>query len=395
MLNTKNISIELLRVTAMAMVLYMHTLDIAVYDWTADKPFHLNFMSLPEIFCMISSVMAVNIFAMISGYLLCKSEFKISRLLSIYLQTAFYTVGFTVLFAIFSSDAVTIRKWYSAVLAIYSYWYVKSYFALLLLLPILTLAVSYFRSRILFFGILLFIISVFSTFLPGDMFCIYKGYSAIWLSILFVVGGIIRDWENNKALQKVPRFCMALLFLGAVVVNIISYYVLKSLLPSSLQSRVLFALTAYCSPVVIIQSLAFFIFSLQIKIKNTVIQKIILWLGPLSFAVFLIHMNPLVRFNLFQGGFNRFFPHWQNILNLKQYHIIYPAEICAVILIFLVCCFIDFGRLKLFKLCRIPELLQAIDQLPLVKAICQCTEREVSTRTKAQAQSCDCENKNA
>ena len=66
----------------------------------------------------------------------------------------------------------------------------------------------------------------------------------------------------------------------------------------------LWRLLFFVIPLVTVVICLFFVLSLHLKIQNTVIRKMLLWAGPLSLAVYLIHLNPLLRYNLFQGAFS-------------------------------------------------------------------------------------------
>ena len=88
-------NLEVLRCVAMMMVVVLHYLGKGglLPDLTA--PLSVQDMAawLLEAFCIV----AVNVYMMISGYFLCESSFKLSRLLTLWLQLWLYSVGIGVL----------------------------------------------------------------------------------------------------------------------------------------------------------------------------------------------------------------------------------------------------------------------------------------------------------
>lgn len=78
-----------------------------------------------------------NFFGMMSGYLLCKSRFKLRRILSIWLQVVFYSVLFTVPRLFYARGEVGLQEFVSMFLPVTCkrVWYVSCYVAVVLLAP--------------------------------------------------------------------------------------------------------------------------------------------------------------------------------------------------------------------------------------------------------------------
>ena len=86
----------------------------------------------------------------------------------------------------------------------------------------------------------------------------------------------------------------------------------------------------------------YFLYFKSIKIKNETINKIILKIAPLTFAVYIIHEQPTLRNILYK-----------DILHTEIcYHNIYGIFIIlgSVIAIFIICVLIEYIRKKVFKL---------------------------------------------
>ena len=91
-------NLEVLRCVAMMMVVVLHYLGKGglLPDLTAPLSVQDMVAWLLEAFCIV----AVNVYMMISGYFLCESSFKLSRLLTLWLQLWLYSVGIGVLAAV-------------------------------------------------------------------------------------------------------------------------------------------------------------------------------------------------------------------------------------------------------------------------------------------------------
>ena len=88
-------NLEVLRCVAMMMVVVLHYLGKGglLPDLTVPLSVQDMVAWLLEAFCIV----AVNVYMMISGYFLCESSFKLSRLLTLWLQLWLYSVGIGVL----------------------------------------------------------------------------------------------------------------------------------------------------------------------------------------------------------------------------------------------------------------------------------------------------------
>ena len=104
----------------------------------------------------------------------------------------------------------------------------------------------------------------------------------------------------------------------------------------------------------ILQSISVTVFCLQIS-YNKFIGKIICFLGPLTFGVYLIHEHPLVRANFIRNLFSQYS---QNLAIKKVIYLVFKKSI----LIFLTCSLIDFIRKIIFDILRIKTLLIFIEK---------------------------------
>lgn len=174
---------------------------------------------------------AVDVFALVSGYVWVSAKYRYRNIIELWLQVLFYTISITVLFWFFVPSSVSLLEWVKAFFPVMfnQYWYFSSYFALFLFIPLLNLILAKMEKTQLKIGlgmILLFFSGV-QTLFYSDAFGTNDGYSAIWLMILYLVGGYIRKYgfgENKKSV----RYLVAYLLL--VILTWLSKLVIENLL---------------------------------------------------------------------------------------------------------------------------------------------------------------------
>ena len=104
-----------------------------------------------------------------------------------------------------------------------------------------------------------------------------------------------------------------------------------------------------------IQSISITLLCLQIK-YNKLIAKIISFFSPLTFAVYLIHMNHIFCENIISN----IFKNDKGDLNLNSLMIL---VIIKCFKIFFICCFIEYLRQILFAILKIKNLSIYIEKL--------------------------------
>ena len=172
----------------------------------------------------------------------------------------------------------------------YSYlsfnWFVVSYFALILLAPLINTFVENNSEKIIGKIVLLFffIDCILGYLLPevkgiGSL----NGYSLIHLLFIYSLGRFLSLLNNQVANYRVIVFIFV--FVTAVLINsIITFFVYLLDLP-------LWNPIAYNNPIVVLGSLAFFLIFVKIKIRNYTIINL---LAASAFPAFLLHANTIM-----------------------------------------------------------------------------------------------------
>ena len=344
--NTRNLGIDLLRIVSMLMVVILHILGQGGI-LKAAKPLSAGY----EIawFLEILCYCAVNCYALISGYVGVSARFKYSNIVYIWLQVFFYSAGIAAVAAAISPDIninAVIRGFFPVTTNFY--WYFTAYFCIFFFIPLFNRVINSLNEKQLkATGITVFIIfSVLQIFAGSEIFFTNRGYSALWLALLYILGGILKKTEWLKNLKG---YTLALLFFGVCAITWFEKFIVESINEMGLTEKALGnSLVSYISPTILLAAVFLLVAFSKIKTSN-VGAKLIAFLAPFSFGVYLIHVHKQIWRHLMKNGFTYFAElHWA-VLPL--------AVIGSAVAIFIVCALVDFLRDKLFKVLKIKELL--------------------------------------
>ena len=186
----RNRGIDLLRMTAMWMVVILHILNKGgVLAAAAPLSAGQGTARLLE----TAAYCAVNCYGLISGYVGVQRRFRYSGALALWLRVAFYTLGITAVFACLMPGSVNgdrvLRAFFPVLFR--QYWYVTAYFGMCLFIPFFNLLLNRLSKgqlRLLALSIVL-VFSVLPTLRQKDVFLTDNGYSVLWLSCLYLLGG--------------------------------------------------------------------------------------------------------------------------------------------------------------------------------------------------------------
>lgn len=350
-MSTRNYGIDFLRIVSMFMVVLLHIMGQGGI-LNAAEPYSLNYYV--AWFLEISAYCAVNCFAMISGFVMCFSKTKLSKISELWLQTAFYTISILVVFFLISPQNVSLGSVVNAVFPITRnhYWYITAYFGLYLLIPILNVAIQKIEKKV--FSITLASAFVLMTILPTILlystYNLSGGYSMIWLCMMYLLGGYIRKYD---IVSKIKGGYACLIYSSAIVLTFIYKFAIEHLTPvifGNIRYDNLF--TSYVSPTIVLAGFGLFIACTKIKF-NTFFTKVISIISPAALGVYLIHVNSFVWTKVIDGFSEKFAT--GNVATM-----IIGIFVSAIV-IYLACTIIELLRIQLFKLIRIKNLCQHIE----------------------------------
>ena len=279
----RNYGIDIARLLAMFMVILLHNLSnggILQFDNTSLK--NMNFWFIENL-----AIVAVNLFALITGFLMVEHKVRIKRLKSLWFEVWFWSVSITLLvFLITQKFSLTMFIKSVFPVLFKEYWYFNAYIVLYLLIPFLNSGFNILNhKKIKNIIISLVFLSVTAGFI-GNLFE-DEGYSALWLIVLYLIGATLKKVK----IRINKNIFLALYFLGAVVSLIGEFISLRFIGHTG-------HWLSYNSPIILLQSVSLFVYLVQIKVNNSFLKNFLRWASPLSFAVYLIDTNPSF-FNLF------------------------------------------------------------------------------------------------
>lgn len=355
----RNYGIDLLKIVAMFMIVIIHTnlhggaLTSEHLHYTQQNFFYSNYSAVwlleLTVFC------AVNCYALITGYFNWNQNVRYYKLVSFWLQIVFYMVLVALIYSIITASIDHV-VWFNAFFPImtYQYWYMTAYVGVFLLMPILNSYIQQTSKRKLVWhlGVLFVLMSVAPLFFSrnGDPFVFNSGYSTLWLVMMYLSGGIIAKCDIGKSLSKLQCF---------------SYFVLMVLLSWAYKMSVdyfnTFAqagiqplrLLEYRSPAFVLAAVFLLLLFKQIKIEHRLTQKIVLLLSNATLGVYLIHEQPLIRFNIIRG-------YAKDFATLPTPQMI-GAILLGALTIYLICTLIDLVRMQLFKWLNVTNGLKNIE----------------------------------
>lgn len=282
----RNYGIDLLRIIAMFYVVLLHSFGVFIRDMPADR-----FAYYACWFFEIFAYCAVNVFAIITGYVSYRSKKRkgiFSNYVQLWLEVVFYCFIITVIFLIISPSEVPKKQLLYSFVPVLgrNYWYFTAYTGLVVLMPILDIGlrkISKTDAKKLF----VIIISLFSIYaVMNDGYGLYGGYTVIWLVILYILGAIIKKCDLFSKLKKrTIVITMILLFLATVIHK----YIGKDLIIANIYLSNIFSVS-YVSPTIVGISILYVILFSKINF-NEKLKKIITFFSPATFAIYLLNSN--------------------------------------------------------------------------------------------------------
>lgn len=303
-----------------------------------------------------ASYCAVNCFGLISGYVGYSSRFRWSKLLSLWLQVLFFTLGITAIFAAVAPEVLTPLDWFTACFPVThkAYWYISSYVATFLFIPFLNIIIkSTDQKQIFLFAVVaLIVISIAPTIFIKDPYILNGGYSTFWLCILYLLGGWIKKYQIDKKFKK--HYVLAAFFASTsfslfskLVFERINYNAGHSVINSSL-------LITYTSPFIIFNGIALLCFFAQTNFHSKASTTFIKLLSPAALGVYLIHTQPLIWLYGMREAF-------VSLCALSPILLIFAVLGCGLA-IYLSCTVLELLRIKLFSIVNLSQRLAIIDE---------------------------------
>ena len=357
----RNAGIDLLRIVTMIGIIYSHVIQqgkgLDKYNRYRDK---INYVYTYFFFHN-------NAFALISGVIGYKSS-KYSNLLYLWLIVVFYSVGIYYYYLKYKKGSylnVELNKEYYPV--IYGrYWYFTSYFGMYLFLPAINKGIQYLNKP----EYKALVISIFGIFIvwksymnnKDDHFKMNGGMSTLWLLALFITGGYIGKF--NVVYTGIKRYIFSLIYLFIFLFSCYihnkynNYTIIEYSTNYKIKLRNFIKRMSSDQITCVIkytQAISLALFFLQLK-YNYYLSKLITFFCPLTFAVYLIHINSNVSHNYL----SRLFYGESYDLTVNE---VIQMFLLKSVKIFVVCIIIDYLRHLLFTILRIRKICVFLEKI--------------------------------
>lgn len=348
-INNRNYGIDILRVISMLFVIVLHSLGHGGILKTAI----VNSPQYKVAWIMeIIAYCAVDIFAIISGYVAYtdkEKDVKYSNYIKLWLEVVFYGLLINIIFNLININFVHITDYIKVLFPVsYElYWYFTAYTGLFILMPIINKGIRNLDNNML--KKVFVIIFVFFSLLGVvfENFELYRGYSFIWITLLYILGMIMKKCNIGSNLSK------SKIIIGIVLLYLTTYlYRIYGFDYKALNIEITKSLfVSYISPTMVGVSILYVLLFSKFKF-NEKINNVIAFLASSSFAIYIINEHKLVKklimTNLFVG-----------IANDSIFKIIFYVIGFSIIFVIL-SILIDKFRIFIFKICKINELSEKI-----------------------------------
>ena len=280
-LKVREWNFELLRIVSMFMVLVLHAASQALGYATRADIISTPLLSSLKMFFVMMSVVAVNVFILISGWFGIKSTLRGGA--KFIFQCLFFSIGIYVVMILLGYSSLTIRGVAECFFLLPNgyYWFIPSYLALYIVAPVLNAFIRTADKKTFMFVLITFYAfqTVYS-FLGNGASFLMKGYSALSFIGLYLLAAYIKhNYNVKKKDKKIFLMCYCSISLLSTIIWLsATYYNL-----TSISSR----MTCYSNPLVIISSVSLMLFFSTLRVKSRIINKI----AVSCFAAYLLHQN--------------------------------------------------------------------------------------------------------
>ena len=325
-------NLELLRIFSMFLIVCHHFAVHSGFKLMATNDISFNILWTQ--FLAIGGKLGVDLFVLISGYFLIKSNAKPSSLLRLWLLTAFYGMGLYIIFSLTGDVKFSVRELLINFLGLLTrtYWFVTCYAVMFIFSPFIANALRGMSKEaykwLLFLSVILW--SLIPTLAIAQNIKYYYS-SLIWFFVLFAIAGYLRLYVDVSKLSR--RFLLSLTFISLFF--IVLYYVCIDIYVK-IYGRGYndwFFWARENSFFVLVLSIAIFVLFLKLKDFKS---KLVNYVSATMFGVYLIHDNYYVRKFVWRTFF-----HSKDLLNDTHFFV---YSMCCIVSVFICCVAIEFCR---------------------------------------------------
>ena len=290
---------ELLRIIAMLMVVILHYLNHSDTVLRLDE--ETSFVRIAGSAVQCLCIVAVNVWVLISGYFLSDAEYRLKRILIVIAEVYFYTVGVTAVMLLTSSAHIaatdSVYKAVQFLLPFESehYWFATAYLFMVLFSPILNAGIRMLDRRqmkVTILGLLVWF-SLIRSFVPVNLVTDDYGYGFGWFMTLYLIAAYIRRYDVAVFSTKGRSL---LVYLGSVCASFVIRFVIYAIHTGNGGLKYYFTMPVHYNFVFCLTgALGLFQFFRYIQIPESVFARVVRFVAPFTFGVYLLHEHLEVR----------------------------------------------------------------------------------------------------
>ena len=325
-------NIELLRIITMIMIVFHHFAVHGKFNFPIDS---ISINRIWILFIWIFGKVGVNIFVLISGYLLINSKkLKITKVIKILSQLIFYSVSIYIVLVLFKLVPFSKKHFLYCFFPITfnTWWFASSYIILYLLSPFINKFANCIDKKT-YKNLLIFMFCIWCV-IPTLINKPLQSNNLIWFVFIYLIGGYIRLYKDHIKIKH--PYSKTLILIALTLTSSILISLFQSKLPSMINSPTYFY--SMNKLPILLTSLVIFMAFKNMNIKtNKFINKVAIT----TFGIYLIHDNPYIRKFL-----------WQMLFKNSKYidsSILIPYSIMACLLVFISCSIIEYLRITLIE----------------------------------------------
>lgn len=299
--NTRSSNFELMRIISMFFIVIWHTIFHGGFFYGVG-----GFSHVLLLFIVTIIVVHVNSFIIVSGYFQYDKKFKLKKFLNLFLLQWLYKVMIVIILYTTRLQHLSTMDLVKELLPFgtENYWFINCYLTLYILSPFLNKLIEALNQKefrkLLIISFILFSIIPYIT---NDITISNTGFTIVNFVYLYLIGAYFHKYpirENIHFKNYSINKRRTILLIGAITLGLLTFllnifaifisgYDSKTL--QTISSYILGDITHYSSPIVIMQSICYFLFFETLNIRNSIINKISLS----TIAIYLIHDNYNIR----------------------------------------------------------------------------------------------------
>ena len=309
---------------------------------------------------------SVNLFVLISGYFLVFERFRFSKLLKLCIEVWFYSIIIW-LFVYYRgggkfASVYSLKSFFP--ISFQQYWFVTAYVGMYCLSPVINLFVKALsrKQHFIVICILVFLFSIYSDIIiKANPFQADYGYSMVWFIVLYIIASYIKIYNVGNTMTTMNRIkCLWIVAVCSIII-VLSYYLLSPVeanFPFLTQFKLAAHYFKYNAFLVLVSSILLFMVFKGINVKLEVMKRIIVFLAPLTFGVYLIHDSLLIKDFVWK----------ETDILVSCVEFVPLKQLFSISFVFFICSFIDYFRKTLFdwifQLKHIKLFLSKADEFP-------------------------------